>query len=115
MKWLLLIFVVACSKKAAPAPEQDHPAVPQLSATEVQRSRDACTAYADRVCACTAPAAQQQCTLAKGMPAAIELALGLMASPDSKRQDALAAEVNVRETVKECIEETAKLPALGCP
>ena len=114
MKWLLLIAVVACSKSAAPA-EKDHSPVPQLSAAEIQRSRDACTAYADRVCACTAPAAKQQCALAKGMPAAIELALGLMANPDSKRQDALAAEVNIRETVKECIEEIAKLPALGCP
>ena len=108
---IVLVLVAACSKKA----EDKKPAPPPLPAAEVQRDRDACKAYVDRVCGCTSPAAQKQCPLARALPDALGVALDVAMNPATERDDALRAQVNVRETVKECIEQMAKLPALGCP
>ncbi len=107
---VLALAAAACSKKV----EEKKPVTP-LPAAEVARDRDACKAYVDKVCACTAPAAQKQCPLAKALPDALNLALDTALNPATEHDDALRAQVNVRETVKECIEQTAKLPALGCP
>jgi hypothetical protein len=110
---LVLVMLVACSKHEDAAPKKS--TVPPLPATEVQRSQDACAAYVAKVCACTSPAAQQQCPLAKAMPEAMKLALDTAANPDTDRPDALRAQTNVLETAKQCIEQVAKLPAIGCP
>jgi hypothetical protein len=108
---VVLVLLAACNSK--PEPKKSPP--PPIAPEEVQRDRDACKAYVDRVCACTSPAAQKQCPLAKSLPEALGLALDTATNPATDRDDALRAQVNVRETVKECIEQTAKLPAIGCP
>jgi hypothetical protein len=71
------------------------------------------------VCACAdklpaITAAKDQCGLARALPDTIETLLQTAASTESKRLDVLQAQDAVRKVVKECIEETAKLPGLGC-
>lgn len=110
--WRLVVLLLAVGCATKPPDKQPPPAMPPA---EVHRAEEACKAYVDRVCACGSPAAQQQCSLAKAMPAALKLALEVVVNPASPPEDAARAQVNVRETVKECIEQTAKLPALGCP
>lgn len=111
MKWAwALLFAVGCKTKV-----QDHQPPPAMPPAEVRRAEEACTAYVDRVCRCDSPEAQRRCPLAKAMPAALKLALEVVVNPASPPQDAARAQVNVRESVKECIEQTAKLPAIGCP
>ena len=118
---LLLALVMAggaCrkSEKAEKAPPPE-PAVAPLSADEVKRSEDACRVYVERVCGCaaTVPAATKQCELARALPDAVRIALEVSLSPDSKPDIVRQSQAGVRKTVKECIEQTAKLPALGCP
>ena len=112
---LVLALVGACAKKSEPPPPQGV-AVPAMSAAEVQRGRDACATYVTKVCACAdkVPAVKHQCDLAKALPDAVRLGLEVAASPDSKPADVTGAQDSVRKAVKECIEATAKLPALGC-
>ena len=105
----MLVLAFGCAKQE----EQKKPVEP-LPAAEVTRARDACQSYVDKVCACTAPAAQKQCSLAKPLPQALDLALQTAANPGEERDSQLRSQVFVRETVKECVEELAKLPALGC-
>jgi len=113
MKWLLFIALAACAKKQEAPPESPAPAMP---AEEIQRSRDACDAYVTKVCGCASktPVLQKQCDLARSLPDAVRLGLEVAASPDSKRNDVIGAQDSVRKAAKECIEEIAKLPALGC-
>jgi hypothetical protein len=108
---LLVALLAACAKKQAEAPP-----VPPMSAAEIQRGQDACKAYVDQVCACAGklPAVKPQCDLARALPDALNLQLGLAAAPESKRNDVVSAQAGVRKVIKECIEETARLPALGC-
>ena len=115
MKWLLAIALAACSKSSPPPPAVVVDKVAPLPAGEVQRGQDACTAYATKVCACTSTAAQKACPLAKALPDALKLALETSLNPQTDRDNAQRAQVSVRETAKECIEQLAKLPALGCP
>ena len=60
---VVAVLLVACSKHEDAAPKKA--TVAPLPAGEVQRGQDACAAYIAKVCACTSPAAQKQCTLAK--------------------------------------------------
>ena len=106
---LALIVLVGCSKS-----EVEKKPVAPLSAAEVQRAHDACQTYVDRICGCAAPVATRQCALARPLPEALDLALQTAASPGEENDAQLRAQVFVRETVKECVEELAKLPALGC-
>jgi hypothetical protein len=112
---LVLVLVAAC-KKQEPAPKQQ-PGPPPMPAAEVQRSQDACKQYVERVCACaeTVPAVAKQCELARALPDAVRLGLEVAASPDSKPDIVEQSYASVRKTAKECIEQTAKLPTLGCP
>ncbi|HEY1548734.1 MAG TPA: hypothetical protein VGG28_12985 [Kofleriaceae bacterium] len=110
MKLLVaMLFVVGCAKS-----EEHRKPVEPLSAAEVARAHDACQSYVDKVCSCAGPAAQQQCTLAKPLPQALDLALQTAANPGEERDSQVRSQVFVRETVKECVEELAKLPAIGC-
>jgi hypothetical protein len=116
MKWVvvLVLVVAACKKPSEPPPSSDVPAMP---AAEVQRGRDACKAYVEKVCACapTVAAMQQQCALARALPDALQVSLDVAMTPDSTRRDVLQAHDGARKIIKECIEATAKLPAAGCP
>jgi hypothetical protein len=118
MKRLLLaaMLLAACKKQEAkqqPAP----PAVPQMPAEEIKRSQDACMTYVERVCACatTVPGAAKQCELSRALPEAVRIGLEVAASPDSKPDIVLQSHSSVRKTAKECIEQLAKLPSIGCP
>ncbi len=117
IRWCLALALVAgaCAKKseAPPAPDK----APAMAPEEIQRSRDACQSYVERVCACAdkVDAAKQPCGLAKALPDAVRLGLEVAASPDSSKDDVLQSQASVRKAVKECIEQTAKLPSLGCP
>ncbi len=118
MRWLLvLVACAACKKQADAPPPREGPAVPAMPAAEVKRSHDACKAFVDKVCACadTVPAMKQACALARPLAEAIEVDLDVAAHPESSRRDALQAQDSVRKIVKECIEQTAKLPGAGCP
>ena len=110
---LLCCLLVACAKKQAPP----QGTVPALSAEEVQRSQDACKTYVDKVCACAdkVPAVKPQCDLAKALPEAVQIGVEVAANPETKPQDIYGAQGSVRKAVKTCIEQLAKLPALGCP
>jgi hypothetical protein len=105
----IAVFWLACSSK-----EMDSKPPPPMASAEVKRAQDACQAYVDRACACQSPVGQRQCRLAKALPEAIKLALEVALNPASPPNDAARAQVNIRETVKECIEQTAKLPMNGC-
>ena len=104
-----------CAKQQDEAPaSQPAPSVPE---PELARGRDACKAYVEKVCECakTVAAVAEQCKLAKALPDAIEVAVGLTMAADTKRIDVLQGADTIRKTVAECIEQTAKLPSLGCP
>ncbi|HEX7837063.1 MAG TPA: hypothetical protein VF469_06340 [Kofleriaceae bacterium] len=119
MRWLLALAVCAACKQQAdpPPPPNPKPAKPTMPAIEAKRARDACQAYVDKVCACaeTVPAMKQPCSRARALPDAIQTSLEVGASDDATRRDAQQTQGAVRNIVKECIEELAKLPAAGCP
>ena len=111
---LALALLTACKKKDEAKPQ---PAAPQMPAEEVKRSEDACKTYVERVCACAAkvPDVAKQCELSRALPEAVRIGLETAASPDSAPDIVQQSYSSVRKTAKECIEQTAKLPALGCP
>ena len=117
MRWLLVLVACAGCKRSADAPPPPDPGVPVMPAGEVKRDQDACKAYVDKVCACaeTTPAMQTPCAKARAFPDAMQVSLEIAAAPDTKRRDVLQAHESVRNIAKKCIEETAKLPAAGCP
>jgi hypothetical protein len=110
--FLALLVVAACSKEKADPPPEPPPLLP---ATELQRASEACKTYVEKVCACDVPAAKEECKLARGLPDAVDLAKRLANNPKADPVDAKQAASSVRKTVKQCVESTAKLPALGCP
>ena len=118
MKWLLVLALVAgCKKKseeAPPPPTNNEPAIP---AAELKRGQDACQAYLDKACKCaeTVPAAKDKCEAAKAYPDVVRMGSELTMSTDSSKKDVKQAAMTIRKTIEECINETAKLPTLGCP
>jgi hypothetical protein len=118
MRWLLalaLALACGCSKSTEPPPKPDQPP-PAIPEAELKRAIDACDAYVAKVCKCaeTEPKAKQPCDLAKGQPEAIAIAQRLAQNPRADREDSLQAADSIRKTTKSCIEQTAKLPDLGC-
>lgn len=115
MRWVVLLIVAACSKSDAPPVEDKPPAL--LPPAELQRADAACTEYIAKVCACaeTVPAKKEACALSKAIPDAIDVAKRLAANPKADREDAVQAAGSVRKTVRQCIENTAKLASEGCP
>jgi hypothetical protein len=107
-----LLLGTGCAKKKQHQ-EPTLETVAPMPVDEVKRSEDACKVYVERGCAC--PAAAQLCGLAKALPDAIRIAFEVAASPESKPDVVRQSYASVRKTVKECIEQTAKLPSLGCP
>ena len=117
MKWLWILVLCAGCKKHSDAPAPPAPERPALPSSEIKRAQEACQTYVDKVCACarTVPAMTEPCARARALPDAIQVEIVISASPDSTRRDALQLNDSVRKIVKECIEETAQLPAAGCP
>jgi hypothetical protein len=99
-------------KEAAPGPP-----VAAIGPAELARGRDACRAYVEQVCACakTVPAAAEPCALARALPESIEVAMQVATHPDTERRDVVQAATAVRKAIARCIEQTARLPSLGCP
>lgn len=113
MRWLVALLLVAACKKQEAVPV-DTDTAPPIPAAELKRGQDACTAYVTQVCACTTDAAKKACPLAKALPEAVDVGMQVATSPDSKRREVLQANDSIRKTFKECIEQAAKLPQLGC-
>lgn len=103
----------ACKKQEEPAPAVTRAPVGEA---EIKRGQDACNAYVEQVCACakTVPAAQEPCALAKALPEALEVAVSVSAHPETERKDAVQSAAALRKTIARCIEQTARLPQLGC-
>ena len=104
-----------CKKRQDEAPPPARP--PVIGEAELKRGHDACNAYVARVCACaeTIVAAKERCALAKALPESLEVALEVAAHPDTERKDVVQSADAIRKTIARCIEQTAKLPELGCP
>jgi len=113
MRWVVVLALLAGCKAKEP---KHHAPKPPMSAAEVQRGQDACKTYVERVCACAAqkPDLAKQCELSKALPQAIEISLSVAANPESKPDVVEQSSDSVRKTVASCIEETAKLPTVGC-
>ncbi|MFT3695055.1 MAG: hypothetical protein QM831_18095 [Kofleriaceae bacterium] len=107
MKRLLLVLLIGCSKKEEhAAPKQE---LRPLPVEEIKRAQDACDAYVAKICACPSEAAKDQCKLAHAYPEALKLAGDVAANPESTQDSAARAQVNIRETSKQCIELMGKL------
>jgi hypothetical protein len=118
MKWLVLVLCAGAlgGCKPDPAPPPARGDMPTLPANEIKRGQDACQAYVAKVCACaeTVPAMKSACELARALPEAISVAVDVAGGSDVTRRDVAQTSQSVRSIVKQCIEETAKLPAAGC-
>ncbi|HEY0255360.1 MAG TPA: hypothetical protein VGC41_27715 [Kofleriaceae bacterium] len=110
MKHFALVLLVACGHHDEPAKEKP---VRPLPAVEVQRAQDACDAYVAKICACPSDKAKGECKLAHAYPEALKLASDTAQNPTTERDSVARAEVNIRETAKQCIELAGKLS--GCP
>jgi hypothetical protein len=117
MRWLVVLVACAACRGSSDAPAPGADSRPVMAASEVKRSQDACKAYVDQVCRCaeTVPAMKQACGLARALPDAIQVGLDVAGNADTSRREVLQVHDSVRKIVKQCIEETAKLPAAGCP
>lgn len=113
--WLAAVtwLAVAACDSSEPPPAPSRPPV-VIAEAEIKRGVDACTSYVEQICACQAEGAKQQCALAKAMPEAIEIARRLAINPKADPADARQAAGSIRKTVKQCIEQIARLPELGC-
>jgi len=111
-------LVAGCGNKptSSDLPADDSKPHPKMTEAEVTRGKDACKGYVDKVCACAAskPDLQKPCELAKALPEAVRVSREVSLSPDSSAKDVAQAEDMARKTIKECFEELAKLPTLGC-
>jgi hypothetical protein len=110
---LALAALAGCSKKKQPKKE---PPVAGMSETEIKRGEDACKLYVEKICACATqkPDLAQQCELAKSLPNAMQIALSVAINPETKPDIAKQSYDGMRATIATCIQETAKLPSLGC-
>ena len=114
---LALVAVMGCKAKEH-KPKKQKPAA-SMTEVEIKRGEDACKTYVDKVCACAGQKPDQaelakQCQLAKSLPEAMQIALSVAVNPESKPDVVEQSYDSVKTTVSQCINETAKLPSLGC-
>lgn len=122
MRWaIVLVAVAGCSSESGGggggSGSAASPSKQAMSPQEIAQATDACGFYAKKVCACaqTVPAAAEPCKLSSALVDSVRVGSEVSRSPDSSERDASQANRAVRKTVAECIEQTAKLPTLGCP
>ncbi len=110
-----LAAVGACSSTEKEADKS--PRIAPLSAEEITRAKKACTAYAERVCACAAtnPDLTQTCELAKASPGALQINLDLLASEGLKLGEQKAVKVEARKIAAVCFQADSKLDVGICP
>ena len=87
-----------------------------IAAPERQRGSDACEDYLARVCACakTKPDLLTTCEN-RSLPDALHMALAVDDDPAATRLNVLQAQAEARKIIARCIEESTKLPSMGCP
>lgn len=117
VRWLAVLALVAACKKAEEAPPPPTNNEPAIPAAELERGEEACNTFVQKACACgeTVPAAKPKCEAAKAFTETVKMGTELTMSKDSSAKDVKQAALTIRKTIAECIEETAQLPALGCP
>ena len=117
MKWLLVLVAVAGCKKSSDAPAPNPNNEPPIPADELKRGEDACNGLVTKTCTCaeTVPAAKAHCETAKALPEVIKMTTQITMSKDSSKMDVKQAARDIRKTIAECIQLTAKLPEIGCP
>jgi hypothetical protein len=109
-----------CSKKKdKPAPPPDQ-RPPPITVEEKTRNADACTAYVDQICACAKAHPDKAevvelCRSDTPLPAALSLSMATAENPASTRNDLLLTQAQARKIATSCLDQTAKLPSLGCP
>lgn len=109
---------LGCKKREA-AVSADPAMPPPINAAQARQVRDACAAYVERLCRCAAEspadaARQEECTLARAIPEALELAIRGAEGPHQTRVNAEGALANVGKIQKNCVESLAQL-ATTCP
>lgn len=107
------LLLTACAQKKERAPAAGSAAA-GLSDIEIQRGRDACAAYQQRVCAAASQHPDraelaEACKLAPALSDAMRTALEIAKHPESVRRDVLQAQDSVRKTMDHCLQATAKL------
>jgi hypothetical protein len=112
----LLLALGACSKDEGP-PRSARPE--QIGATERQRGSDACTAYVERLCACSAKKPDDKdladrCHLKHAKIEALDLALMVDDDPNASPQNVFQAQDQARKIIARCIDENVQLDA-ECP
>lgn len=119
MKVWAIVLVLLASVTGCKAPEHKAKAKPTpggMTEIEVKRGEDACKVYIDKICACaqTKPELAKQCELAKALPDAMHLSLAVALNPESKPDIAEQSFSSAKKTISSCIDETGRLPAIGC-
>lgn len=115
---LVLAASVGCKKKSEEP--KGPPPPPPVTTEESTRGDDACRAYLEKLCACSAArpddtALAERCQLDRALPGAMKLSLEASLAPETTAVNVRSAQLQFRTMVKRCIEGTAKLPTLGCP
>jgi hypothetical protein len=124
MRWAValglgLAAAAACSK-AEDQPPAGAARPPAFTAEEKVRNTDACKAYVEQVCACATahpdkPEVVDACKYDKALPDALALSVTTAENPASNPTDVAASQRQARKIATTCIEQIARLPALGCP
>jgi len=114
MRWLLaaLLVLVACHRRH----DEPQPPVEPIPQAEVDRGETACADYRDRICACAQgrPEVAAACDDARALPDALRMNVEAANGRGLEPRVQLRLQYEARRTMARCIEEVAKLPALGC-
>jgi hypothetical protein len=122
MRTIALIAVLAgataCHKSEEPAQARVEPPPDPITATEVERGRQACEHFAEQVCDCALarPEMTSECDLARTRAGAFDLNVrAARASGHTSTRDVASIQANARKIMRACIEDAAKLVVRGCP
>jgi hypothetical protein len=116
MRWLVALLLVVGCKKSSEAPPPNPNNAPPIPADELKRGEDACNGLVQKLCTCaeTVEAAKAQCETAKSFSEVIKMSTQMTMSQDSSKLDVKQAARDIRKTIAECIQQTSKLPEIGC-
>jgi hypothetical protein len=108
----LALALAGCSKESDEPPPAAPP--PELPTAEIERGLQACTDYAQKVCACaeTNPALADECKLARANPTALQMTLDAAREQGAEPGDSLKLLDTGRKTIASCMESIARF---RCP
>ncbi len=115
---IALLAATACHKNDEPAQARVEPPPDPITTTEVDRGRQACDSFAEKVCDCALarPEMTSECELARTRSGAFDLNVrAARASGHTSTRDVASIQANARKIVRACIEDAAKLVVRGCP